>query len=165
LGIGASSVFENVVDLGANALATLQSLFSHNEAAKKTREWANKDVIKEGLKSDSYASPIGAFYNFSKGNGTYWDNFQRQQIQNIREKQNRGEELSSYEKSQLDILGKLHTESESSTPANYEDDSVLGDTSGVEQEVINWIYGWISCWNIYIRRSRRNTCCYWKYNS
>ena len=140
-GAGFGSVLENAVDLGAQAVSTIQALTGHEEDSKKSRAWADKDVIKEGLKSDSYSSPIGSFYNFSKGNGTYWDNMLRQQTQSIREKQNNGNELTSYEKSQLELFGRIYPETENKTPANYENDSVLGDTSDQVVELVGYSAG------------------------
>lgn len=137
---GFSSPFESVVDIGAHAVATIQSLTGHEEASKKTREWANKDVIKEEAESNPY-TPVKAFYNFASGNGTYWENMQRQQLQKIKEKQDEGKELSSYEKNQLDLLGKLYPETDNKTPKNYKDESMLGETSGQVAELIGYTGG------------------------
>ncbi|MBR0428244.1 MAG: hypothetical protein IJK18_08625 [Clostridia bacterium] len=137
---GFSSPFESVVDIGAHAVATIQSLTGHEEASKKTREWADKDVIKEEAESNPY-TPVKAFYNFASGNGTYWENMQRQQLQKIKEKQDEGKELSSYEKNQLDLLGKLYPEIDNKTPKNYKDESMLGETSGQVAELIGYTGG------------------------
>ncbi len=137
---GFSSPFESVVDIGAHAVATIQSLTGHEEASKKTREWADKDVIKEEAESNLY-TPVKAFYNFASGNGTYWENMQRQQLQKIKEKQDEGKELSSYEKNQLDLLGKLYPETDNKTPKNYKDESMLGETSGQVAELIGYTGG------------------------
>lgn len=137
---GFSSPFESVVDIGAHAVATIQSLTGHEEASKKTREWADKDVIKEEAESNPY-TPVKAFYNFASGNGTYWENMQRQQLQKIKEKQDEGKELSSYEKNQLDLLGKLYPEIDNKTPKNYKNESMLGETSGQVAELIGYTGG------------------------
>ena len=137
---GFSSPFESVVDIGAHAVATIQSLTGHEEASKKTREWADKDVIKKEAESNPY-TPVKAFYNFASGNGTYWDNMRRQQLQKIREEQDEGKELSSYEKNQLDLLEKLYPETDNKTPKNYKDESMLGETSGQVAELIGYTGG------------------------
>lgn len=141
IGEGFGSVFENVVDIGAQAVATIQSLTGNEEASKKTRDWADRDVIKESIESDSYSSPIGAFYNFSKGNGTYWTNLLRKETQDIREKQNDGKELSPYEKKQLELFGKIYPETDNKASANYKDDSIMGETTGQIAELIGYTGG------------------------
>ena len=123
---GFSSPFESVVDIGAHAVATIQSLTGHEEASKKTREWADKDVIKEVAESDQY-TPVKAFYNFASGNEPYWNQFIKTHYFKD------GKEVT--------LLGNEISNEEPKKAHNYKDESMLGETSGQVVELIGYTGG------------------------
>ena len=69
---GVVSVGENVIDLGANIVASVQSLIGNKEGAKTTREWANKNYSEKIGNAVANASPIGVLYNAINGSLS-WD--------------------------------------------------------------------------------------------
>jgi predicted nucleotidyltransferase len=123
---GFSSPFESVVDIGAHAVATIQSLTGHEEASKKTREWADKDVIKEVAESDQY-TPVKAFYNFASGNEPYWNQFIKTHYFKD------GKEVT--------LLGNEISNEEPKKDHNYKDESMLGETSGQVAELVGYTGG------------------------
>ena len=64
---GLFSPIENVADIGTNIVATGQDILGFDEAAKKTREFANKDITENVTSSIINASPIGMLYNIVNG--------------------------------------------------------------------------------------------------
>ncbi len=64
---GITSVPENIIDIGANLVATAQNKLGFKEAAKKTRDWANKNDNEEAANKIVNKSPIGFLYNLVNG--------------------------------------------------------------------------------------------------
>ncbi len=64
---GVASVGENVVDLGANIVATIQKWTGNKEASNKTKEWANTNYSEKLGNVVANALPVGVLYNTMNG--------------------------------------------------------------------------------------------------
>ncbi len=64
---GFISGFENILDIGTNVVATIQNIIGNTEGAKRTREFANKDLSTTISSKIANATPVGALYNIVNG--------------------------------------------------------------------------------------------------
>lgn len=74
---GTASVVENVLDVGANVLATGMDIIGLDDAAKGTREWANKNYSEKIGNAVANLTPVGALHNLINGK---WNSFEDSSI-------------------------------------------------------------------------------------
>lgn len=67
LATGILSPIENVLDIGTNAVATVQNILGFKDAAKKTRNFADKNITQNVTSKVANASTVGMLYNLVNG--------------------------------------------------------------------------------------------------
>ena len=63
LATGILSPIENVLDIGTNVVATVQNILGFKDAAKKTRDFADKNITQNVTSKVANASTVGMLYN------------------------------------------------------------------------------------------------------
>lgn len=64
---GILSPIENVLDIGTNVVATVQNILGFKDAAKKTRDFADKNITQNVTSKVANASTVGMLYNLVNG--------------------------------------------------------------------------------------------------
>ena len=67
LATGILSPIENVLDIGTNVVATVQNILGFKDAAKKTRNFADKNITQNVTSEVANASTVGILYNLVNG--------------------------------------------------------------------------------------------------
>ena len=67
LATGILSPIENVFDIGTNVVATVQNILGFKDAAKKTRNFADKNITQNVTSKVANASTVGMLYNLVNG--------------------------------------------------------------------------------------------------
>lgn len=67
LATGILSPIENVLDIGTNVVATVQNILGFKDAAKKTRNFADKNITQNVTSKVANASTVGMLYNLVNG--------------------------------------------------------------------------------------------------
>lgn len=67
LATGILSPIENVFDIGTNVVATVQNILGFKDAAKKTRDFADKNITQNVTSKVANASTVGMLYNLVNG--------------------------------------------------------------------------------------------------
>ena len=67
LATGILSPIENVLDIGTNVVATVQNILGFKDAAKKTRNFADKSITQNVTSEVANASTVGILYNLVNG--------------------------------------------------------------------------------------------------
>lgn len=67
LATGILSPIENVLDIGTNVVATVQNILGFKDAAKKTRNFADKNITQNVSSKVANASTVGMLYNLVNG--------------------------------------------------------------------------------------------------
>ena len=67
LSTGILSPIENVLDVGTNVVATVQNILGFKDAAKKTRNFADKNITQNVTSKVANASTVGMLYNLVNG--------------------------------------------------------------------------------------------------
>lgn len=67
LATGILSPIENVLDIGTNVVSTVQNILGFKDAAKKTRNFADKNITQNVTSEVANASTVGILYNLVNG--------------------------------------------------------------------------------------------------
>lgn len=127
---GILSPIENVIDVGANIVASVQNVLGFKDAAKKTRDFADKNITQNVTSKIANATTIGMLYNIV--NGTPEKIFNPVGINYDTNK--------SVVENYTSGLGQTFLE-ESTEQNGYENSSVLGTNSDQVVELIGYTLG------------------------
>ena len=128
IGKGILSVGENILDVGTNLVATIQDILGFDEAAKGSRDFANKDLSQNISGTIANATPIGMLYNLV--NGTPEKIFNPAEIEYDTNKNLFENYTSGLQKAWL-------TES----TENYENSSISGEMTDQVVELVGYTLG------------------------
>lgn len=129
LSTGILSPIENVLDVGTNVVATVQNLLGFKDAAKKTRNFADKNITQNLTSKISNASTVGMLYNLV--NGTPGKIFNPAEISYNKNK--------NIVENYISGLGKMYTEE--GDLQSYENSSVLGEYPDQVIELVGYTLG------------------------